>query len=449
MQKRGGQIIMQFSQQVLYGEDLHKNSPPELPRDAKLRFLSDRGEIFGLTDRQLSTHLLLVGSTGCGKTSVMCTILDQLLAGLGSKDLVLIFDAGGEYARRYFDPRNPRHILIGCGAEYMSVRHTWNLFGELMGKDRRPAPNWKVTANEIAKAIMYGHENQNQPFFSLAAETLIKDEIEDYMNTAIQNNDAHDLDTGHWRNTMRNNGLKEWIALTNKEGFRAHRMFFGGDEKMTAQALGVFGEMNAAMEDTFSAFDGFRGRGEFSMRNLVQRKNGMVVFLEYDIAMGESQKALLRLWLDLALKFGLGGNEQDRGRFYFVCDELALLPEMKHLSDALNFGRAKGLRLICAQQSINQFHDAYGDRAESLLAGFCSCFAFRCYDEASRDYISKRFGRQCSAMEFHTTKGTGPQMWGSQVAEDWIIRALNTGEALIDLAGNHSHPFRFHFQQHI
>lgn len=441
--------MVNFTQQVLYGEDLRQNRPPELHQDDKLYFMSDCGETFGLTDRQLTTHLLLLGSTGCGKTSVICTILDQLLPGLGSKDLMLIFDAGGEYARRYFDPKNPRHILVGCGADYAGLSHTWNLFGELMGRDGRLDSDWQITANELAKAIMFGHENQQQPFFSLAAEALAKDEIKDHMNTALQTDSVRNLSTEHWRDTMQNNTLRDWIALTSKEGFRAHRMFFGKGETLTSQALGVFGELNAAIEDAFGAFNDRDSRGEFSMRELVQGKGGVVVFLVYDIAMGESQKPLMRLWFDLALKFGLGGHDQDRGRFYVVCDELALLPDLKHLSDALNFGRAKGLRLICALQSVNQFHDAYGERAGSLLAGFCSCFAFRCYDEASRDYISKRFGRQYSSMMFRTPGGQMiPQVREGHVVEDWMIRALNTGEALVDLAGDDPHPFRFHFRRH-
>lgn len=441
---------MNFTQQILLGENLENNQPPKSDTNVRVQFTSKEGRSFGLTPRQLSTHLLLVGGTGCGKSSVTYTVLDQLIPTLGENDLLLIFDAGGEYARRYFNPHDRRHILIGCGEKYAAARHNWNLFGELMGTNGRPAMDWKITAKEISKAIMFGHENQQQPFFSLAAETLINDLIKDYMDSAMKADSVSNLYTGHWCNTMRNSTLKDWVALTGKENFRSHRMFFGESERLNSQALGVFGEMNAAMDDTFGAFDDGNGRGEFSMRELVESRNGQIVFVEYNIDIGESQKPLLRLWFDLALKFALGGPNQEKSNIYVVCDELALLPKLRYLSDALNFGRAKGLRLICALQSINQFRDAYGEQAESLLAGFCSCFAFCCYDEASREYISKRFGKQYAAMTVRTSGGQLiPQMRESHVVEDWQIRSLRIGEAFIDLAGENEHPFRFYFKEHI
>ena len=241
---------MNFTQQILLGENLENNQPPKSDTNVRVQFTSKEGRSFGLTPRQLSTHLLLVGGTGCGKSSVTYTVLDQLIPALGENDLLLIFDAGGEYARRYFNPHDRRHILIGCGEKYAAARHNWNLFGELMGTNGRPAMDWKITAKEISKAIMFGHENQQQPFFSLAAETLINDLIKDYMDNAMKADSVSNLYTGHWCNTMRNSTLKDWVTLTGKENFRSHRMFFGESERLNSQALGVFGEMNAAMDDT-------------------------------------------------------------------------------------------------------------------------------------------------------------------------------------------------------
>ena len=248
---------------------------------------------------------------------------------------------------------------------------------------------------------------------------------------------------------LRDSRLEDWLALTEKEGFRAHRMYFGESGKLPPQALGVFGELNAAIEDTFGAFPEEGGRGEFSMRELVEEKGGRVLFLEYDIALGEGQQPLFRLWFDLGLKFSLGGRGENRGRTFFICDELSLLPDLRHLADALNFGRSRGVRMLCALQSVNQFCDAYGPQADSILAGFCSCFGFRCYDDASRTYLSRRLGRQYAALAIRTAGGQlAPQAREGRVAEDWVVRALATGEALVDLAGDAPHPFRFRFSPH-
>ena len=433
--------MVQFTQQVLYGENLDRNHPPASSEDAKVRFISTQGEAFGMNERQLSTHTLLVGSTGCGKTSVVCTMLDQLLPSLGSDDLFILFDADGGYAKRYYDPRNPRHILMSLSPSDVQRTYVWNIFGEMRDAGGRLAPDYAVTAHELASAMMYGRENRQQPFFSDAAQHLISDQL-----IALAEDDGKH--TEDFLSVMRSNQQANWLTLTQRKEFRAHQLYFGRGEKLTSQALGVFGEMNAALQETFGSFPNGNGRGECSMRQLVREKGGKVIFLEYDIALGESQKPLLRLWFDLGIKFALGSRSS--GQVYFVCDELALLPDLRHLSDALNFGRSKGVRMVCALQSINQFHDAYGEKADSILAGFCSCFAFRCYDSASRDYIAKRFGKHYVLL---TTRSAGGELTHlpreGSVAEDWDIRALHTGEALIDLAGDVTHLFRFQFRPHL
>ena len=320
--------MAQFLSQVLYGEDLDKNRPPAPPAGAQLVFSSPGGERFGLSDRQLSTHLLLLGSTGCGKSSVMYTMLDQLLPGLGEGDLMVVFDADGSYAARYFDPQNPRHLLVGFGPQYAGLTHTWNIFGELAGS------GYRAMAHELAKGLLFGHENRQQPFFSDAPRDLIRDVLVDHVERAVAAGSAGELSTRHFLQVLRGSRLEDWLALTEKEGFRAHRMYFGDSGKLTPQALGVFGELNAAIEDTFGAFPEEGGRGEFSMRELVEEKGGRVLFLEYDIALGEGQQPLFRLWFALGLKFSLGGRGENRGRTFFICDELSLLPGLRHLADA-------------------------------------------------------------------------------------------------------------------
>lgn len=77
----------------------------------------------------------------------------------------------------------------------------------------------------------------------------------------------------------------------------------------------------------------------FSMRNTVRKKGGTAIFIEYDLTVGEVMTPMYRLLIDLALKEALGRTEE-KGNVYLILDELKLLPKLKHLDDALNFGRS-------------------------------------------------------------------------------------------------------------
>lgn len=429
---------------VFYGEDISQNPIPACPPDAMARLQTASGQSIGLTDRLLSTHLLQVGSTGCGKTTVVYSLLDQLIASLRTIDILVIFDPDGGYAARYFNPSDPRHIIVGTGKKYCDYMSGWNIFREMCSANWGFDRNYKMLAREMAKAIMFAHRNQTQPFFSDAPTDLIADVLIDHIQTALRNRTVADLTTEHFVQWIKRASFEDWVELTGKEDFRAHQMYIGRDaSKLTNQSLGVFGEMNAAMEDTFSAFEAPR-RGSFSMRDLICGRGGKILFMEYDLSLGEIQQPLFRLWFDLAIKFGL--SQTGAGNIWLICDEQSLLPHLNNLSTALNFGRAHGIKIISALQSVNQFRDAYGDQADSILAGFCSLIAYRCYDAATREYLSERFGKNFMALHYRNANDAPDDTTREgHVVEDWDVRSLKTGEAFVDLAYDDGHPFRCQF----
>ncbi len=59
---------------------------------------------------------------------------------------------------------------------------------------------------------------------------------------------------------------------------------------------------------------------------------------------------------DLAIKKALSRNEGEvRGNVYFVADEFRLLPNLKHIADAVNFGRSLGVKFMIGIQNVNKF----------------------------------------------------------------------------------------------
>ena len=121
-------------EEVLYGVDIQKTHPSGGKRtfSGDLEFVSPTGESFVLDADTQSKHLLLLGGIGTGKTNVFKQIIAQKLHdGLSDEDVMLIFDAKGDFYEDFFDRTNPRHALIGNAERFHWVTHHWNLFAEL------------------------------------------------------------------------------------------------------------------------------------------------------------------------------------------------------------------------------------------------------------------------------------------------------------------------------
>ena len=52
-------------------------------------------------------------------------------------------------------------------------------------------------------------------------------------------------------------------------------------------------------------------------------------------------------------------------------------PNLRHVDDAVNFGRSLGIKFLIGYQNIEQIADIYGEaRAHSLLSGFLTGIFF-------------------------------------------------------------------------
>ena len=79
----------------LLGTRLELNTPPALPSNPALVFRkSDPGSssVFGISFDDLSTHILLAGATGSGKTNAILHMIRRLKMTMTSDDVMLVFD---------------------------------------------------------------------------------------------------------------------------------------------------------------------------------------------------------------------------------------------------------------------------------------------------------------------------------------------------------------------
>lgn len=184
------------------------------------------------------------------------------------------------------------------------------------------------------------------------------------------------------------------------------------------------------------------------MRQVVRRKGGKILFIEYDLSVGEVLAPIYRLLVDQALKEALSRTGSENGSVYVIVDEFKLLPKLQHIDDALNFGRGMGVKVVAGIQSIDQLYEVYGkDKGAVIASGFGSLFAFHTNDGASRDYISKRFGSNVVVYDYTNRQRNSvvERERNGNTVEEWDQLELGLGQVVVGLG--YSAPFLFQFEK--
>lgn len=441
-----------FERCVIFGPDLRTTEVPERTAMADsspvLTFSSPYNESFGMNDDMISKHLLMLGATGQGKSNTFYQIIGKLMERM-QKDPVkdsamLIFDTKGDFFRRFYDKNNPNHIVIGNEDIYKKVSPAWNIFLEVFNfSGPTPVRTLELRLKEMASHLFRGRESETQPFFHLAAADLFVKFVIDY---ALQ---KKTFTTSALVSELKNTDAQKMLKMIERNpDFASARSYLGDPSRLTPQALGILAYLNSMVNDLFQGvFAENRSTGEVSMRKLVHDGKGKVIFLEYDLSVGEVLGPMYSLLIDLALKEALTRQEDERAHLYLVVDEFKLLPDLQHIENALNYGRSKGIRVFAGIQSVSQIYEIYGeDKGKSILSGFLNCFAFKTLDKESREYTSERFGKNYSNMNYKSASNQHTVQREGYAVEDWDILDLDVGDAYIDLLGYP--PFRFHFRKY-
>jgi type IV secretory pathway TraG/TraD family ATPase VirD4 len=215
-----------------------------------------------------------------------------------------------------------------------------------------------------------------------------------------------------------------------------------------AQSQGVLSEMYSVINDILIGV--FSDVGDFSIRDFVRCKGGRTLFVEYDMAIGETLCPIYTLLFDLALKETMGRNPVDskeKGNVYLIMDEIKLLPHLARLEDGINFGRGFGLKILAGLQSIDQLNSVYKDNtaiAQNIISGFSSIISFRLNDAKTREHISKLHGKNIVLEEYERLdRKKDENTRNGWIVEDWDLARLEVGEAIVALSGNA--PFKFYF----
>jgi type IV secretory pathway TraG/TraD family ATPase VirD4 len=441
-----GEKQMTASTRLLYGNSVSKNSPPTPTSGAKVKLSGShngKATAFTLGDDTLSKHTMLIGGTGCGKTTLFYHFVSQIKRSMTNDDVMIIFDSKGDFHSQFFDKTTD--YVIGNSKQYAADSQHWNIYKEILA-DGWEERDFTVNAQEICKSFFEERtKNTTNAFFPNAARDLLAGIITTFIREGVK-------DVSVKKEFFYNSKLKEFLDLSNTQMImdllkgspdaNAVMSYISGDN---AQSQGVLAEMYSIMREILIGV--FAERGMFSMREFVRNKGKRTLFIEYDLSIGSMLTPVYRLMFDLALKEALGRNKP-QGSVYLICDEFKLLPHLRHIDDGVNFGRSLGVKVFAGVQSIEQLYEIYGQsRGRNIAAGFSSVYAFRSNDSATRAFVSGLFGQNIVLEQY---QGANNQMVedkrNGQTVEDWDMNNLKIGEAIVGLP--FSQPFRFQFDMY-
>jgi len=97
---------MNISTRLQYGNLVSKNKPPNQVAGALVKLpgtFSGKPTIFTLDEDELSKHTMLIGGTGCGKTTLFYHFVSQIKRKMTNDDVMIIFDSKGDFFSKFYD----------------------------------------------------------------------------------------------------------------------------------------------------------------------------------------------------------------------------------------------------------------------------------------------------------------------------------------------------------
>ena len=426
---------------VLFGEELRKE-PTRLSNGEAVCTLSGiakdgKQHQIPLTKDILSKHLMLLGGIGTGKTNTFFQIVSQLKEKMTDEDVMIVFDTKGDFYKEFYRPGD---IVISndetaTGGDYLDY---WNIFNEIQEDSQMLENIIEISKSVFAEAC----EKTNQVFFPNAAKDLFMASLLHFMRS-VEPSQCTNKKLIEYLNYTPSNEFRDMIM--RYPDLRAMSSYIASDD--SPQTQGVMSELQQVVREIFVG--NFAKTGTLSLKNLVRNKGGKTVFIEYDLSLGSMLTPIYSLMFDIAIKTALGRKRRE-GNVFFITDEFRHLPTLKHIDDAVNFGRSLGIKFMIGIQNVEQIYDNYEEeRARSILSGFSTTITFRLTDEKSREYIKGIFGKNRKSdvyMPVVQTKGLMEEQRDGNVVEDWDITGQKIGEAIVGLPGEE--PFILKFNRY-
>jgi len=292
-------------------------------------------------------HFKLIGTTGTGKSTAICELLDGALT---RGDRAIITDPDGGYLRRFYD--RYRGDVILNPFEPHSVK--WDPFAEI---------SHPYDVEQLVSGLIPSSEDASAREWRGYARTLLSALVRRCGETGRR--DSAEL----WRliAIARTEELRPIVADTPAQPFLEpdNARMFGSIRSVTASAVASLEYIQA------------QRAAPFSVREWVTTGRG-VLFIPYQARQLAALRTIIATWARLAIFEAMSHHEGDQ-HLWFVVDELDALGAIDGLKDALARLRKFGGRCVLGFQSIAQVSSTYGaGEAQTIVENCGNTLILRC-----------------------------------------------------------------------
>ena len=304
-----------------------------------------------------SSHILLMGDTGSGKSSAIRQILRQVEE---RGESAIVYDPAMDFVGEFYSPARGDLILnpLDARCPYWGV-------GDEIERDE--------TATAIAAAFLPEKEYEKE-FFTDGPRRVL----------------AHLLKKKPQpRDILKWMAEPEWIERMVKGTPLAALL----DSGAPAQRAGVLSSLNMVADclELLPEWDEAKGKTFATAEWYTERKRW--VFLTSQPAYREKILPLHSVWLDLFILRMMGYCADPAARpVWFVLDELASLHKLPQLHTAVTENRKYGNPVVLGFQGRSQLEKRYGQDAEAMLSQPATKVFFKTSEPRAAKWVSEAIG---------------------------------------------------------
>ncbi len=313
------------------------------------------GAGFRIPRKLESSHILLMGDTGSGKSNAIRQILRQVQ---NRGETAIVYDPAGEFVQEFYNPDRGDLILNPLDARCPF----WNLQSELDGRG----------SEDAIAAAMLPDKQYESGFFTDAPRRVL---------AAL----------------LRKGGsvfaLLEWMAdpaeIERRLAGTPQAAFL--DRKAGPQRAGVLSSMNLIADSLALLPQSAETKKWFNTGDWKYERTKWV-FLTSRPALRERILPLHSAWLDLFILRMMEPCVNPAKPVWFVLDELASLNKLPQLHTAVTENRKYGNPVVLGFQGRSQLEKRYGQDAEAMLSQPATKIFFKTSEPRAAKWVSETLG---------------------------------------------------------